>query len=319
MSCLASCFGTCIATSCVKGLCSLFNTKSRAPYLYMFFITAIGTAVAHVVSGKKIDLGIKTFTLCSSEQCREFGVVYRVCFALALFYCIMSLLVTMTAKPRNWDYHNWGIKFLILIALIFATWFIPTVVYSNFVLQVMRGGAGLFILLKCVSVIDWTCILQSSWLAKEMYRAILAASVVFLACSVTLLVFIFKWFAGSGCTGFTVMIVVVLLLTVVFIALSVSSLSRYGILPSAILTLYAYYSLFSALSNSTGPCNTSPFSIAGNHRESDLDTVRLVVSVIVSVCAMSYTAWKFANNSSGGGDIEEGRITNGETKVSLHV
>lgn len=99
--------------------------------------------------------------------------VYRLCFAMTLFFFAMSLLmigVKSSKDPRAGIQNGfWAIKYLVLIGTIIGAFFIPEDGSGTFGTTWMYFGligGFLFILIQLVLVIDFAHRWAESWVAK---------------------------------------------------------------------------------------------------------------------------------------------------------
>jgi len=156
-------------------------------------------------------------------------------------------------------------------------------------------------------------------------------SLTFLVTSLVALILMFEYYAGAGCDLQKFFISFTLILTLAFTGLSVTSHIAHGaLLPSAVVTFYCYYLLYSALSSDPSACNVTNRN----------DTLHLVVGLLFGAASICYAGWSLANagednKPSGsseekedgvefqkvetGGDEESGEGDEGKTKRMVRV
>jgi len=257
---------------------------SRVPYVILFLVIAALSVLVRYWQGLSINLFITSLKLCDSTRCVGYGAVFRLTFALALLYGLQSLVCKVSSQPRSADRDFWCPRIIGLILLIFACWFIPNdfyEVYSHFA----RTAGAIYLFLQIVVLIDAVIRFQEMLIEREMKAAILGISLACLGGSLTLLIFLFKWFGGSGCGLENFFISFTIVLTLVFLLLSVSNLSRHGIMPAAVMCLYCYYVCYSALSSSERmSCN----------RIGSTEVTQVIIGMILTILSVTYSAYSLA-------------------------
>ena len=99
-----------------------------------------------------------------------YKAVYRLCFGLAMFYLLLSLLmikVKSSSDPRA-AIHNgfWFFKFAAAIAIIIGAFFIPEGTFTTVWFYVGMAGDFCFILIQLVLLIDFVHSWNESWVEK---------------------------------------------------------------------------------------------------------------------------------------------------------
>jgi len=118
--------------------------------------------------------------------------------------------------------------------------------------------------------------------------------------SLVALILMFVYYGGAGCDLQKFFISFTLIITLAVTGLSITAWIAHGaLLPSAVVTLYSYYLLFSALSSDPSSCNATARQ----------DTLHLVVGLLFGAASICYAGWSLANageNSGNAQDKEEG-------------
>lgn len=210
-----------------------------------------------------------------------YKAVYRVCFGMAMFFLLFSLLmikVKSSQDPRA-AVHNgfWFFKFAAAIAISVGAFFIPEGPFTTVWFYVGMAGAACFILIQLVLLIDFAHSWNESWVEKMeegnsrcWYAALLSATALNYVLSMVALVMFYVYYTHSdGCTENKAFISVNMLLCVGASVLSIlpkiqESQPRSGLLQSSIVTLYTMYLTWSAMTNEPDrKCNPSLLGIIG--------------------------------------------------------
>jgi len=174
-------------------------------------------------------------------------------------------------------------------ALLVVSWFIPDQFYDVYA-EIARVVSGIFLLLQIIIFIDFAYNWNQDWTSEEKNWkvGIIVVSLLMFICSLILVVFLFKWFGGSGCSLNLFIISFTMISTCGYTLFSVFGTDRGGVLPSATVALYCHFLCFTALSSDPSSCNTLQSG----------DTVHIVIGLILACLSVSYAAWNLANSSS---------------------
>nr|KAF6363613.1 serine incorporator 1 [Pipistrellus kuhlii] len=284
--------------------CPSGNNSTITRLIYVFFLF-IGVCVACVmlIPGMEEQLN-KIPGFCENEKgvvpCNilvGYKAVYRLCFGLAMFYLLLSLLmikVKSSSDPRA-AIHNgfWFFKFSAAIAIIIGAFFIPEGTFTTVWFYVGMAGAFCFILIQLVLLIDFAHSWNESWVEKmEEGNS---------RC----------WYA-AGCSENKAFISVNMLLCLGASIMSIlpkiqESQPRSGLLQSSVITVYTMYLTWSAMTNEPETnCNPSLLSIIG------YNTTRIVpkegesvqwwhaqgiIGLILFLLCVFYSSIRTSNNS----------------------
>jgi len=301
MGCIGSCIGSCLATCGCEAMkcCGQCGPKrgSRIPYLVCFFIsTALALILRYWGGPMLIHLYWYDYQLCNTDKCVGFGAAYRISFTLCIFFLFHALALYSNSCQKI-DQGFWMPKIFCLIFLLIIAYIIPNEFFDGYT-HVARVVGGIFLLLQIIILIDFAYAWSEDWNSdeKNWKAAILIVSFLFFAASVVLLVFMFIWFAGSGCGLEKFFLAFTIILTFTYTIISITFANPGGILPPAIMSLYAHYVCFNALSSDPNvSCN--PFETT--------DTTQLVIGLLIAAASTTYAAYNLATSNSIFGDNEE--------------
>ncbi|KAG5857227.1 serine incorporator 1-like [Anguilla rostrata] len=212
-----------------------------------------------------------------------YKAVYRVCFGMAMFFLLFSLLmikVKSSQDPRA-AVHNgfWFFKFAAATALSVGAFFIPEGPFTTVWFYVGMAGAACFILIQLVLLIDFAHSWNESWVEKMeegnsrcWYAALLSATTANYLFSLTCLALLYTYYTNpEGCAENKAFITVNMLLCLGASVMSVlpkiqEAQPGSGLLQSSVVTLYTMYLTWSAMTNEPDrKCNPSLLDIIGNN------------------------------------------------------
>uniref|UniRef100_A0A8C6TT22 Serine incorporator 1 n=1 Tax=Neogobius melanostomus TaxID=47308 RepID=A0A8C6TT22_9GOBI len=281
----------CLLCSC----CPSGNNSTVTRLIYAFFLLmGVGIACIMLMPGmedhlKKIPgfceggMGSSIYVEghVNCDVLVGYKAVYRVCFGMAMFFLLFSLLmvrVKSSQDPRA-AIHNgfWFFKFAAATAITVGAFFISEGPFTTVWFYVGMAGAFCFILIQLVLLIDFAHSWNESWVEKMeegnsrcWYAALLSATAVNYVLSLTALVLFYMYYThADGCTENKVFISINMLLCIGASVLSVlpqiqESQPRSGLLQSSLVTLYTMYVTWSAMTNEPDrKCNPSLLSMIG--------------------------------------------------------
>ncbi|GAA5981546.1 hypothetical protein JCM11641_004093 [Rhodosporidiobolus odoratus] len=248
---------------------------------------------------------------CADGECYGVLAVHRICFGLALFHLIHSLLLigvkdtrTKRAAIQNgW----WGPKVLLWLLLIYISFLLPNAFFIRFYSPLLSlPGSGLFILIGLVLLVDfahsWSETCLEKWEATDspVWKWTLISSTLGLyAVTVALTVVQYVFFSGKGCGLNTTLItlnwVLSLAVSVLSIAPSIQeSNPRSGLAQSGMVVTYCSYLITSAIANhddGDGHCNPLQSRAAGAR------TGMVILGAVFTFLAIAYSTSRAATQS----------------------
>lgn len=148
---------------------------------------------------------------CAGHACFGFAAVHRINFALGLFHFVLALLLVgvTTSKDSRAAIQNgfWGPKLVIWVGLIALSFLIPNTFFEVWGNYVAFVGALLFLLLGLVLLVDLAhsfaeyCIKKIEDEDSSFWRWLLISSTIGMYLgSIAMVVVMYIFFAGSGCS-----------------------------------------------------------------------------------------------------------------------
>lgn len=311
----ACCFGPAAVACCCSRTACTNATSTRLMYALVLLAMSIA---AWVMLAPQVEHDIATMskytgTLHNKTLWGPLGV-FRVMFASTAFFTLFSLVmigVKSSADGRAGIQNGfWGIKFLMLLGLAVAAFFIP----NTFFLKVWGWfgliGGFFFLLIQMILLVDFSHAWSESWMAKvqdedskcHKWGLILASSGMYLASLVgTVLMYVFYTEApGSDCSLQKFVISFNMIMAVVTTAVSLRGDVEGGILQSGVITFYTTYLTWSALSEADSPCMPSNFQ-----QESGLD---ITIAAVLTFAAVAYSSLRTtAASQIGKAGMEAGK------------
>ncbi|XP_032506926.1 serine incorporator 1 isoform X3 [Phocoena sinus] len=278
------------------------STVTRLIYA-LFLLVGVCVACVMLIPGMEEQLN-KIPGFCENEKgvvpCNilvGYKAVYRLCFGLAMFYLLLSLLmikVKSSSDPRA-AVHNgfWFFKFAAAVAIIIGAFFIPEGTFTTVWFYVGMAGAFCFILIQLVLLIDFAHSWNESWVEKMeegnsrcWYAAGCAENKAFISVNMLL------------CLGASIMSILPKIQ---------ESQPRSGLLQSSVITVYTMYLTWSAMTNEPETeCNPSLLSIIGYNTTSTVPKegqsvqwwhAQGIIGLILFLLCVFYSSIRTSNNS----------------------
>lgn len=248
--------------------------------------------------------------------------VYRLCFAMTLFFFFMALLmigVKSSKDPRAGIQNGfWAIKYLILIGAIIGAFFIPRGQFGEVWMYFGMIGGFLFILIQLVLIIDFAHSWAESWVDKYeetesrgWYCALLFFTFLNYALAIAAVVLFFVFYTTTeSCSLHKFFISFNLILCVIISTVSIlpkiqESQPRSGLLQASVITLYTMYLTWSAMTN-TPDHECKPDWVSVIHGEGSTSPpptekpsfdAESIASLVIWFCCVLYSSMRTASNS----------------------
>ncbi|NXP81798.1 SERC3 protein, partial [Ramphastos sulfuratus] len=285
----------CSGASCLLCRCCPNSKNSTVTRLIYAFLLLLSTALACIMLAPGMEEQLKKIPGFCEEglharipyvdgfvSCDVFvgyRAVYRISFAMAVFFFLFSLLmiaVKTSSDPRA-AVHNgfWFFKIAAIVALMVGAFYIPEGPFTRAWFFIGIFGAFFFILIQLVLLVDFAHSWNESWVermeegnAKCWYAALLSCTGLFYALSLVFLVLFCVFYTKpDGCTENKIFISINVILCIAVSIVSVlpkvqEHQPRSGLLQSSVITLYTMYLTWAAMSNEPErSCNPSLLNI----------------------------------------------------------
>ncbi|XP_071939315.1 uncharacterized protein [Coffea arabica] len=264
----------------------------RARYAYgMVFLIINLTAWFFRDYGEKILPLLHYSKACRVGQtgCFHSLGVLRVSLGCFIFFFGMFLTTCNTKKlhqARNqWHSGWWALKFVILIISLVIPFFVPSD-YIQVYGEIARIGAGIFLLLQLVSVIEFITWWNDYWMPDEKKKHScslgICMSTLFYIGSVCGIVLMFVLYASKASCTLNIFFISwtgILLAVMMFISLH-SKVNR-GLLSSGIMASYIVFLCWSAIRSEPATAKCSPQTQDSGH-----GGWTTVIGFFIAVCAI---------------------------------
>ncbi|XP_012283879.1 probable serine incorporator isoform X2 [Orussus abietinus] len=260
-----------------------------------------------------------TFTVdCQSAV--GYLAVYRICFILALFFFLMSLIMmkVRSSKDPRAPIQNgfWAIKYLLIIGGMVGAFFIPEGSFGPTWMYFGMIGGFLFILIQLILIIDFAHSWANAWVghyeeteSRGWFAALLGVTFLSYAVFIIGIVLLYIGFTlPHDCSLNKFFISFNLILCVIASAISISPSvqerqPRCGLLQSSIVSLYVVYLTWSGVSNSPDhECNPGFLGIISGNDVKTQNRMAFdgesVVGLIIWFGCVLYSSLRTASKSS---------------------
>ncbi|KDO74827.1 hypothetical protein CISIN_1g039061mg [Citrus sinensis] len=290
MSCLASC---CASLTC--GLCSsvasgISKKSARLAYCGLFGLSLIVSWILREVGTPLLEKFPWINTSDGDTRTKEWyqiQAVLRVSLGNFLFFGILSLIMIgikdQNDKRDSWHHGGWCAKIIIWALLVVLMFFLPNVVISIYE-TISKFGAGLFLLVQVIILLDGVHTWNDAWVAKDEQKCIYFSGILFI------------WFNPSGhdCGLNVFFIVMTMILAFVFAVIALNPSVNGSLLPASVISVYCAYVCYTALSSEPHDyvCN-------GLHNKSKAVTIStLVLGMLTTVLSVLYSALRAGSSTT---------------------
>jgi len=261
---------------------------------------------------------------CQGDNSICYGALatYRIMFGLSALHGFLALL--LIGVKNSSDFRSsvqdgwWPVKFMILVGITIAAFFIPNTffVYYGWVMVV---GSAIFILIQLVLLVEFAYQWNESWVLKmenedgegKTWFSLLLASTLFMICAaIALTGVMYHFFSGEGCNDNVAFTTVNLVVTIILCGLSLTpkvheGRPSSGLLQSSVVMIFSTYLVYSAFMSNPNPhCN--PFDWNQGTK-----AFTLIIGAIFTIVSVVYSTVRTASaDLMGDGGIEQTPLVN---------
>ncbi|XP_059463192.1 uncharacterized protein LOC132192024 [Corylus avellana] len=303
MSCLASCCATLTCGLCSSVASGITKRSARLAYCGLFGLSLIVSWILREVAAPLLEKipWINT-SATESKEWFQIQAVLRVSFGNFLFFAVFAVIM-IGVKDQNdrrdsWHHGGWVAKMVIWLLLVVLMFFLPNVVISIYGI-VSKFGAGLFLLVQVIILLDCTHSWNDAWVEKDeqkWYIALLSVSVVCYIAAFAFSGILFIWFNPSGddCGLNVFFIVMTMILAFVFGIIALHPTVNGSLLPASVISLYCAYVCYTGLASEPRDyvCN-------GLHSKSKaVTTSTLILGMLTTVLSVLYSALRAGSSTT---------------------
>ena len=331
--CAAAACSCCVGISC--SFCGLLVTISRSVatriwyssfFIILSFVAYFFSIISFYIVPHLPDwLPIFGEDCTSYQNCAVF-TIYRITFGLFLYHLILSIILigVKNTKDVRAQLNNgwWALKIPLLFIFIIGDFFIPGEFFTIYAWASVFG-AGAFIVIQLLLLIDLAYSWSESWVAKwdynivdgsqnkKWYYALLGCSLFFFLVAAVMNVMLYILFCQDGkCWYNPLMITANIVVCIILVVLSVHPKirefnDRIGLLQASIFTVYCTYYVYSAILSEPNSCSdlpfdffSDPYSDSSAVTDSLVDWVTLIFGAIFTVASVVYASLSVGSSSN---------------------
>ncbi|KAJ8558016.1 hypothetical protein K7X08_004782 [Anisodus acutangulus] len=303
MSCLASCCASLTCGLCTSVASGVTRSSARLAYCGLFGVSLIVSWVLRQVASPLL----KNFSWINtsdnlSKEWFQTQAVLRVSLGNFLFFGLLALIM-IGVKDQNdrrdsWHHGGWVAKLVIWMLLVALMFFLPNGVMTIYGF-LSKFGAGMFLLIQVIILLDATHSWNDSWVAKDEQKWYVALLVISVVCYIATFAFsgiLFMWFNPSGhdCGLNVFFIVMTMILAFAFAVIALHPKVNGSLLPASVISVYCAYVCYTGLSSEPRDyvCN-------GLHNKSKaVTTSTLVLGMLTTVLSVLYSALRAGSSTT---------------------
>ena len=315
-ACTAASWASCCCRASLGRKTGVSPTMAKLFYIVILFLASILALILRFNS-PSFDLGVLT-TACSNGNvtvqaaglsegtyvyCKGEDAVYRISFVLALFYGAMALL-SLVSEGAHRGY--WALKVVVVAGAIAGCFFISSASFSTDAYAwVARIGAGIFLVLQILVLIDFAYTWNEDWVARayagalteysdapqpKWLYAVLASAFALFGVTVAGVVLLYVYYAscGVGVAFTTIALLCVLSATALSLFRDKIVGVEGAILPVAVVSAYTTYLCWSALSS-----NPDATCVPGTQT-----ALTIVIGAVIAAISLCWTTFSVTQNSA---------------------
>lgn len=265
-----------------------------------FLIDQLDTILKHV-GGSSVCAGVTNQD--AKNACYGNQFVYRIGFAMVLFFSTMFLLVICFRKAAHDG--AWCMKVLYMLGIFIASLWITDDHMANFA-AVCLGGAGIFIVVQVLQLLEWAYGWNESWRAQAeedpvYFKYLLWTAVTALIIALVFVVLAIVQFGHGGCSFAIGEITWTVIAVVCFSVLSIVK-EEGSLLTSSLVAVYCCYYCWSALSGMDADVKADSGTQCNSLLSSDgsgATTVNVIIGLCLTCFSMAIIAYSSETSDLG--------------------
>lgn len=278
------------------------NKSARIAYCGLFGASLVVSWILREVASPLLEKFPWINNADHTKEWYQTSTVLRVSLGNFLFFAVLALIMIgvkdQNDKRDSWHHGGWMVKMIIWILLIVLMFFMPNVVVDIYGI-LSKFGAGLFLLVQVVLLLDFTYTWNDAWVEKDEQKWYVALLAVSVGCYIAAFAFsgiLFIWFNPSGqdCGLNVFFIVMTMILAFAFAVIALHPKVNGSLLPASVISVYCAYVCYTGLSSEPRDyvCN-------GLHNKSKaVTTSTLVLGMITTVLSVLYSALRAGSSKA---------------------
>lgn len=278
------------------------RSSARLAYCALFGVSLIVSWVLREVASPLL----KNFSWINtsdnySKEWFQAQAVLRVSLGNFLFFGLLALIMIgvkdQNDKRDSWHHGGWVAKLVIWVLLVALMFFLPNGVITVYSF-ISKFGAGLFLLIQVIILLDATHSWNDSWVAKDEQKWYIALLVISVGCYIATFAFsgiLFMWFNPSGhdCGLNVFFIVMTMILAFAFAVIALHPKVNGSLLPASVISVYCAYVCYTGLSSEPRDyvCN-------GLNKSKAVTTSTLVLGMLTTVLSVLYSALRAGSSTT---------------------
>lgn len=302
MSCLLSCCASLTCGCCTSIAAGITKKSARIAYCGLFGASLVLSWILREVAAPLLQKFPWINKTSHPKEWYQTNAVLRVSLGNFLFFAVLAL-VMIGVKDQNdrrdsWHHGGWIVKIIIWFLLIVLMFFMPNVVIDIYG-WLSKFGAGLFLLVQVVLLLDFTFTWNDSWVAKDEQKWYVALLVISVGCYIATCAFsgvLFMWFNPSGqdCGLNVFFIVMTMILAFAFAIIALHPKVNGSLLPASVISVYCAYVCYTALSS-----EPRDYACNGLHKKAKaVSTSTLILGMLTTVLSVLYSALRAGSSTT---------------------
>ncbi|XP_074304736.1 uncharacterized protein LOC141639526 [Silene latifolia] len=302
MSCLLTCCASLTCGCCSTVASGITKKSARIAYCGLFGASLIVSWILREVASPFLNKLPWINTAEHTKEWYQINTVLRVSLGNFLFFTLLALIM-IGVKDQNdrrdsWQHGGWLGKMIIWLLLILLMFFLPNPVIDIYGV-LSKFGAGLFLLVQVVMLLDFTYTWNDAWVAKDeqkWYVALLAVSVGCYTAAFTISGLLFIWFNPSGqdCGLNVFFIVMTMILAFAYGVIALHPAVNGSLLPASVISVYCAYVCYTGLSSEPRDyvCNGL------HHKSKAVSVSTLILGMLTTVLSVLYSALRAGSSKT---------------------
>ncbi|XP_077229016.1 serinc-domain containing serine and sphingolipid biosynthesis protein [Tasmannia lanceolata] len=268
------------------------SLQARYAYGFIFLLTNL---MAWFVRdyGHKVLVVLRDLKACGTEgrDCFRTEGVLRVSLGCFIFFSLMFVTTFRSCKLYEacnaWHSRWWALKIVILIVSMGVPFFI-SLDFIRLYGEVARIGAGIFLVLQLISVIQFITWWNNYWmpdtkLKHSSFLGLLMSTIFYIASICGIVVMYLSYAPGHSCTLNIFFITWTAILLKVMMLVSLHSKVNRGLLSSGIMSSYVVFLCWSAIRSEPAIEKCSPQKTISGTGNGDWTTI---FGFLIAICSI---------------------------------